>query len=314
MFRGGLLMSAAVALAVGLSGCATSPPTVAAGGGPPGTSSAGSAPIVVAASINAWGSILSQLGGTHVRATSIITNPATDPHAYEPTPAGGRTIGAAQLFIENGIGYYTWAAKALRANPEPSRTVVDVGQLTNIPDGGNPHRWYSPTDVSKVADAITADLSTIDPTDASYFAAQRTTFGTTELADYHELIDNIESKYSQTPVGASESIFAPLSEALGLKLLTPPSFLKDISEGTDPSAADKALIDSQIKEKKIKVYVFNSQNSTPDVANQVAAAKRQNIPVVEITETLAPADASFQDWQSGQLRALQAALAQATGK
>ena len=117
-----------------------------------------------------------------------------------------------------------------------------------------------------------------------------------------------------TAVGASESIFAPLSDALGLNLITPPSFLKDISEGTDPSPADKATIDQQIATKAIKVYVFNSQNSTPDVQAQVDAARKQDIPVATVTETLAPANATFQDWQSTQLSGLQDALHTATGK
>ena len=63
-----------------------------------------------------------------------------------------------------------------------------------------------------------------------------------------------------------------LAPTLGLDLLTPPTFLKAISEGTDPTAADKATIDRQIAEKKIKVYVYNPQNATPDVQSQVDAA------------------------------------------
>ncbi len=60
--------------------------------------------------------------------------------------------------------------------------------------------------------------------------------------------------------------------------------------------------------------MFNSQNATPDVTAQVTAAKKHGIPVVAVTETLSPAGASFQDWQSAQLQALAEALAQATGK
>jgi zinc/manganese transport system substrate-binding protein len=288
------------------------------GGSPsPGspTSSSGTGTVVRAvATINAWGSILSQLGGTHVRETSIITNPDTDPHDYEPTPADGRTLATSQLFVENGIGYDPWADKALAANPASNRTVVKVGDVVGVAPGGNPHRWYSPSDVEKVADTITADLKKIDPADAGYFDTQRQTFETQGLARYHQLISEIKTKYAGTPVGASESIFAPLSDALGLDLLTPPSFLKAISEGTDPSAADKATIDAQISGKKIKVYVFNSQNSTPDVSAQVKAARAQGIPVTTITETLSPAGASFQDWQSTQLQAIADALHQATGK
>ena len=270
--------------------------------------------IQVAASINAWGSILEQLGGTHVTATSIITNPDTDPHDYEPTPHDGTVIAGSRLFVENGIGYDSWAAKSLAASPDSSRVVINVGELVHVPEGGNPHRWYSPSDVNTVADTITADLKRLDPVDASYFDAQRQKLATTGLATYNRLIAEIQSKYAGTPVGASESIFAPLAEALKLDLVTPPSFLKAISEGTDPSPSDLSRINSQISGKQIKVYVFNSQNATPDVTAQVKAAEAARIPVSTVTETLSPAGASFEQWQSAQLQALADALHRATGK
>jgi zinc/manganese transport system substrate-binding protein len=316
MLRRSRVVSAVlVAVAVGVAGCATAAPSPLAAGQSAGAGRlAGAGQVLtVAASINAWGSILSQLGGTHVRETSIITNPDTDPHAYEPTPADARTIAGSQLFVENGIGYDPWAARTLAASPDPGRVVVDVGKLVGVPEGGNPHRWYSPSNVEQVADAITADLKRLDPGDGAYFDAQRQSFETTGLARYHQLINDIKAKYAGTPVGASESIFAPLSDALGLHLITPPDFLKAISEGTDPSAADKATIDNQIKNRQIKVYVFNSQNSTPDVAAQVTEEKNTGIPVTAVTETLSPANASFQDWQSAQLQNLHTALGQATG-
>jgi zinc/manganese transport system substrate-binding protein len=105
-----------------------------------------------------------------------------------------------------------------------------------------------------------------------------------------------------------------IAPATGLKLVTPEGFLTAITEGSDPSARDKATIDAQIKGRQIKVYVYNSQNATPDVQAQVAAAKANGIPVATITETLSPAGASFQDWQVAQLTALAQALATATGK
>jgi zinc/manganese transport system substrate-binding protein len=101
---------------------------------------------------------------------------------------------------------------------------------------------------------------------------------------------------------------------LGLNLISPPTFLQAISEGTDPAPADKATIDQQIATKAIKVYVYNSQNSTPDVQSQVDAVKKQDIAVSAVTETLAPENTSFQDWQSSQLTALEEALHTATGK
>jgi zinc/manganese transport system substrate-binding protein len=49
-------------------------------------------------------------------------------------------------------------------------------------------------------------------------------------------------RYAGTPVGYSESIFQPLGEYLGLKLLTPYSFAKAIAEGTDVNAQDKQTV------------------------------------------------------------------------
>ena len=289
---------------------------VGAGCGGQSTSSA-SAPtgvLHVVAAENFWGSIASQLGGNRVQVNSVITNPATDPHDYEPTAADARTIAGARMVVVNGIGYDPWADKLIAANPISGRIVLNVGDLVGIKPGGNPHRWYSPPDVQLMIDSIVRDYDKLDPEDSGYFAQQKTRLETKGLAQYKQLIATIRHKYSGVPVGASESMFAPLAQALGLKVLTPPTFLKAISEGTEPTAGDKTTIDRQIGQKQIKVWVFNSQNSTPDVKRITDAARKRGIPVATITETLVPGSASFQDWQSRQLQEFAVALAQATGR
>ncbi|OIJ97505.1 ABC transporter substrate-binding protein [Streptomyces sp. MUSC 14] len=302
------VLTAATATACSTSSSHTSD-TAATGGG-----SGSGKTIQVVAAENFWGSIASQLGGSHVKVTSIITNPDTDPHAYEPTAADARTVAGAQYAIVNGIGYDAWADKLLASNPGSGRTELKVGDLVGIKPGGNPHRWYSPDNVHQVIEKITADYKKTDPADASYFDQQKTTFETKTLAGYNKLITDIKAKYAGTPIGASESIVTPLSEGLGLKMLTPETFLDAMSEGSDPTAKDKATIDQQIKNKQIKIYVYNSQNSTPDVQAQVKAAKAQGIPVATVTETLAPAGATFQQWQTTELQGIEQALAKATGK
>jgi zinc/manganese transport system substrate-binding protein len=289
-----------------LAACSASPaPTSGA------PQSAAESVIQVVAAENFWGSVAAQLGGSHVQVMSIIDSPDADPHDYEPTAADGRAIAAADLVVINGVGYDTWATKLSAANPNPDRTDLTVGELVGVAEGGNPHRWYNPDDVTKVVDQLTADYKRISPGDASYFDAQHTAFLTTGIAEYKAVIADIKAGYGGTPVGASESIFAMITPALGLDLITPPSFLKAISEGTDPTAGDRATIDAQIAGKKIKVYVYNSQNATPDVQAQIAAAKAHGIPVTTITETMTPATASWQQWQTAQLVALRDALAEA---
>jgi zinc/manganese transport system substrate-binding protein len=271
-------------------------------------------PVQVVAAENFWGSIAAQLGGDRVHVTSVIANPATDPHDYEPTAVDARAFAIAQLVIVNGVGYDPWAPKLLAANPVGGRLTLTVGDVVGIEAGGNPHRWYSPPDVQQVIAAIVADYKRLDPRDAAYFDRQRTAFETKGLAAYKSEIATIRKRYAGTPVGASESIFAPLAQALGLTLVTPDSFLKAISEGTDPTAKDVTTIDRQIARRELKVWVFNSQNSTPDVQRLTDAARAKGIAVATITETLTPATATFQAWQVAQLRALRAALARATGR
>jgi zinc/manganese transport system substrate-binding protein len=283
------------------------------GGSKSATAASGSTLQVVAAE-NFWGSIAAELGGSRVRVTSVIASAAADPHDYEPTAADARTIAGAQMVIVNGIGYDPWAPKLIAANPVPGRLVLNLGDLLGIKPGGNPHRWYSPSDVQRVIAAILRGYDKLDPKNGTYFAQQKTRFETSALARYKQLIATIRRKYDGVPVGASESIFAPLAQALGLRLLTPPSFLKAISEGAEPTAADKSTIDRQIAQKQIEVWIYNSQNSTPDVKRITEGARKRDIPITTITETPTPASASFEEWQSRQLQALAAGLAQATGR
>ncbi|MHC5828476.1 MAG: hypothetical protein ACYT04_74420, partial [Nostoc sp.] len=93
-----------------------------------------------------------------------------------------------------------------------------------------------------------------------------------------------------------------------------PEFMKAIAEGQQPTASDKVTFDKQVTHKQIKVFVYNKQNTTPDINALEKKAEAANIPVVPITETLSPATATFQDWQVGQLKDLLQALAKSTGK
>jgi zinc/manganese transport system substrate-binding protein len=296
------LLVAALAAAL-LAGC---------GSGSSATSSSGKLNVVAAEDF--WGSIAAQLGGDRVEVSSIVANPAADPHDYEPTPEDARTMAAAQIAIVNGIGYDPWASKLLAANPSSGRTVLTVGDLLGLKEGDNPHQWYSPASVEKTITQITAAYRQVDPRHAPYFDALRHRFETVGLARYHRLISQIRSRYAGTPVGASESIFAELAPSLGLKLLTPTGFLDAISEGTDPTPNDKATTDHQIADHQIAVWVYNSQNATPDVQRLSDAAKAAGIPVATVTETMTPEGAGFQAWQSRELEGLATALARASGR
>ncbi|HEX3608482.1 MAG TPA: zinc ABC transporter substrate-binding protein [Solirubrobacterales bacterium] len=283
-------------------------------GGSSGAGSAGaSGKLNVVAAEDFWGGIAAQLGGNQVEVTSLITNPAADPHDYEPTSEDARTMAGAQMAIVNGIGYDEWASKLLAADPEPERVELVVGDLLGLKDGDNPHQWYSPSSVRRVVGAIAAGYKRADPGHDAYFDRCRAALETRGLAEYHRLISRIRSRYSGAPVGASESIFEPLAPALGLKLITPQGFMDAVAEGTEPTPADKATADRQIADGQIAVWVYNSQNATPDVQRLTDAAKAAGIPVATVTETPAPEGVGFQAWMARELDGLDAALARAGG-
>ncbi len=261
-----------------------------------------------------WGSIARQLGGEHVDVKSIIDDPETHAHDYEPKPSDGAAFATAKVAIVNGIGYDPWANDLLEANPSPGRKIINVGDVVGIKEGSNPHQWYSPRSVDRVIDAVTDALKQAAPPNAAYFDTQRQVFRAEKLKRYNDLRSQIKAQFDRTPIGATESIFAPMAEDLGLKVLTPLAFQDAIAEGADPTAADKATVDRQITGKQIKVLVYNSQNSTPDVSALLDRAKKAGIPVTTVTETPSPKGTPFQDWQANQLQSLAGALAQATGK
>ena len=280
----------------------------------PQANNTSTAPVQVVAAENFWGSIASQVGGNRVKVTSIISNPDTDPHDYEAKPTDARTVASARYVIVNGAGYDSWALKLLAANPVSGRKELNVGELVGKKEGDNPHLWYEPSYVYRVIDQITTDLKSIDPADASYFDEQRTQYLNVGLKSYKDTISTIKQKYGGVPIGATESIFAYQSPALGLNLTTPPEFMKAIAEGQQPTASDKVKFDHQVAQKQIKVFIYNKQNTTPDINALEKKAEAEKIPVVPITETLSPATVTFQDWQVGQLKDLQQALAKSTGK
>jgi zinc/manganese transport system substrate-binding protein len=284
-----------IACALALGACGSTPETTESG-------------IRIVAAENFWGSIAGQLAGPRGTVKSLITNPGVDPHSYEPTAADARALATAQLVIVNGLDYDPWTQRLLAANPVPGRIVIDVGHLLGLKDGENPHRWYDPTNVAAVASAITAGLEKLDAGQQKDLANRGRKFQTVGLATYHRLIASIRARYAGTPVGASESIFALLAPALGLRLITPPSFMNATSEGTDVSAHDEQRTEQQIASRQIHVWVFNAQNATPAIQNLNTLAHQRHIPVVSVTETLSPATASFQRWQAEQLTRLKQAL------
>jgi zinc/manganese transport system substrate-binding protein len=274
-----------------------------------GSSPAQSGPINVVAAEDFWGSIAAQLGGQKVNVQSVVTDPNADPHEYETSTNDARAFADANLVILNGAGYDDWGRRLLDANPSAQRHVLDVAQLLGRKAGDNPHFWYEPGYVVRVADALTAQYRSIDTVDSSYFDQRRVDFGAA-LKPYEDKIASIKQRFGGTAIGSTESIFVYMASALGLNLTTPPAFMDAVSEGNDPPVSSVAAFHDQIAANEIKVLVYNLQTTTAVTNNLVQLAAAHQIPSVGVSETL-PGSSTFEDWQLAQLDRLESSLASA---
>jgi zinc/manganese transport system substrate-binding protein len=263
--------------------------------------------IKVVAGQNFWGSIAAQLGGSRASVQSVVSDPNADPHEYETNANDARAFADAGFVILNGAGYDSWATKLLSSNPSSHRTVLIAADLLGKKAGDNPHFWYNPDYVTRMADQITADYKSIDPADSAYFDQQRTAFAVA-LKPYALRLAEIKAKFAGVPVAATESIFVYMATALGLNLISPTEFMNAVAEGNDPPAAAVIDFQTQITSKQAKVLVYNVQTATAVTTNIKHLAALADIPVVGVSETLQPDTATFQDWQLSQLLELQNAL------
>jgi zinc/manganese transport system substrate-binding protein len=267
----------------------------------------------VVAAENFWGSLISQLGGTHVQVLSIVSDPNADPHEYESNTTDARAVADADYVIVNGAGYDSWMDKLVSAGGNPNRTVLTVADLLGKKDGDNPHFWYDPAYVNQVVLQMESNLIALDPANADYYQQQYASLQAS-FSGYQNQITGIKQQYGGTNVGATEDIFVYFADAAGLNLTTPPEFIQAVGEGNDPPAASVVTFQNQIKAKQIKVLVYNIQTVTPITESIKSLAAAEGIPIVGISETTQPPGAVFQDWMSTEVEALQKALQSATGK
>ena len=261
--------------------------------------------IAVVAAENFYGDITRQVGGDRVAVVSIMSNPAQDPHLFETTPATVRHIVKAQIVIINGANYDPWIEKLLSATPRAGRVVIAAAALTGRKAGDNPHLWYDPRTMPAVATAIADALTKADAAHASdYVARLKTTLAGLERVTAR--VAQLKAKHAGTAVTATEPVFGPMADALGLTMRNQ-RFQLAMMNDTEPSARDLAAFERDLRDRAVKVLIYNSQVSEKLTERLRDIAIKSKVPVVGVTETM-PADTSFQDWVLGELDAIDKAL------
>jgi zinc/manganese transport system substrate-binding protein len=258
---------------------------------------------------NEYANVLSQIGGRYVYVSSILNNPNTDPHTFESSPTVAENVSAAQLVVQNGVGYDTFMNKIESASPNPKRKVITVQNVLRLPNSTpNPHLWYKPTTMPAVAKAIAADLGALDPSHATYFRANLKKFDRS-LAPWVNAIEAFRAKYSGAPVATTEPVADYMLQAIGADNLTPFGLQADTMNGVDPSPQDVSLESSLLTSHKVKVFVYNQQVVDSLTTSFRTAAEEAGIPVVGVYETMPTPGYNYQSWMLGEVRDIQKAVA-----
>lgn len=311
--KGTWIVSGLLACLFLLSACGGSSTTTSSASTPSTSKPTESSKVInVVAAENFYGNVVTQLGGKHVNITSILSDPSVDPHEYTSNVQTAQKVSKADLVIENGLGYDDWMDKLLSGSPNSNRVLLTSGKLADHPLPDNAHVWYGLNNMPAIAQGITDALKKLDSADASTFDSNLATFKQS-LTPLQQKITDINTKYKGTPVALTETIYLYQTMPAGLNVLTPFEFMKANAEGTDPPADTVTSINNSINKKQAKILIYNLQTVTPITTNVENEAKKLNIPVVPVTETMPPSK-TYQTWMMDQLNVLETALQQGTGK
>lgn len=299
-----LITGASLAL---LAGCGSS--SDSGSDGSASQSPAASSVIPVVASTNVYGDIVEQIGGAKVDVTSLISDPAQDPHSYEANTQNQLTLSKAKVVIENGGGYDDFVDRMLKSSGSSAQVInaVKISGKT-APKGGelNEHVWYDFPTVAKIADSIATALGKADPSGAATFTKNAETFKA-KLLPLEAKEAQIKKEHGGEGVAITEPVPLYMLDASGLVNKTPAEFSEAIEEGDDVSAQTLQATLALFSGKQVKALVYNAQTSGPQTEKAEAAAKAAAVPVVPVTETL-PEGKDYLGWMTANVDALASAL------
>jgi len=302
---GALAVALPLAAALLASACSSSS---SAAGGSSTAAAASTAKIVAIGAENEYADVIGQIGGKYVSVSAIMSNPNTDPHTFEASPAVAREVSAAQLVVQNGVGYDTFMNTIESAAPSSGRKVIDVQTLLGLPDSTpNPHLWYDPKTMPAVASAVAADLGQLDPAQASYFKANAASF-TASLSAWTTAIAAFKSAHPGVPVATTEPVADYMLQAVGADNMTPWTLQADIMNGVDPSPQNTALQNSLFTDHKVKVFLYNQQVTDSLTESFIKLAHENGIPVVGVYETMPTPGYDYQSWMLAEVNALNKAV------
>jgi zinc/manganese transport system substrate-binding protein len=295
-------VAAAVGLAFTFTGCTSPEPT-------------DTRPTIVATT-NVWADVASQVAGDKFQVVSLINSASQDPHSYEASAREQLAVKNSVLFIMNGGGYDDFALKLASAAEVTPFNVFEVNEAAHAEEGnedehaeeghahehdGSDHIWYDLHVAEHTAELIAAELSTLQPENATEFETNAAKFA----AEIQVLEERAASITSKLTYFEAHPLATLMFSELGFTNLTPEGFAEAEEAGLEPSVKIMNTATQLIKSGKVDFLAVNRQVTSVSLEKLASVAKEQGIPVISFDELL-PGDASYQEWFDGLLSELSA--------
>ena len=247
-------------------------------------------PINVVASVNQWGALAEQIGGVHVKVTSILSSTTEDAHTFEPKTTAVDTLQKAQVVVSNGAGYDSWATKTWKETPfrfgqrkwsEPLRETIPISG--------------SPSDArNAMAKELADTYSRIMPKQKKYFTNKLKAWNRRET-----VIERSMKEFSDThrnvSYAATEPVAYYLLSDMGLSDKTPESYTQSISEGSQPSSKELQDFQKILEGHQVDMLINNVQKADDATNILTGTAHKSDVPVIDVTEQM-PADSKKPDF------------------
>ena len=228
-------------------------------------------PINIVVTIPVLKDLTEQVGGRHVRVTSLLSGYENE-HTYSPKPSDLVAVRKARLLFEIGIGLEVWVSSLVKNAGSASLRVVTTSKgialLRDRPDRegelhaaeeedqGNPHIWMDPENATTMMRHITEALIQVDPAHATEYRSNQ--------ASYLRKLDQLRGDLSDRIRRLADRRFIAhhpawpyFARRFGFQIvgtIQPQS-------GSEPSALHLHDLIATIKKDRIKVVVSEIQLS-----------------------------------------------------
>jgi ABC-type Zn uptake system ZnuABC Zn-binding protein ZnuA len=226
-------------------------------------------PIPIVVTIPVLKDLVDQVGGSHVRVTSLLSGYENE-HTYSPKPTDLIAVRKARLLFEIGMGLEVWVSSLVKNAGSRSLRVITTSQGVELirdeadahegthhgGNTGNPHIWLDPENVAIMLRHITEVLVDVDPSHAAEFRMNQ--------AAYLQRLDQLQKELLTRTQRLSDRRFIahhPAWPYLARRFGFDTAGTIQLQAGTEPSALHLQSLIEKMRKENIRVVVSEVQLS-----------------------------------------------------